>query len=141
MVVIGVVVALHSNTQSDMRVLKSEFGNSSRSIGTLRAGIVAEVSEARGDMKVVRQRVEGLEKRISNVEQQVRLFARALSSTTSKVTNVSDPTDDINGTSSGISGQPASATIIEPVNDQPSVVMVPVDNKKQKKEFPDPIVP
>ena len=107
----------------------------------MRAGIVAEVSEARGDIKVVRQRVEGLEKRISNVEQQVRLFARALSSTTSKVTNVSDPTDDINGTSSGISGQPASATIIEPVNDQPSVVMVPVDNKKQKKEFPDPIVP
>ena len=141
MVVIGVVVALHSNTQSDRRVLKSEIGISSRSIGTWPAGIVPEVSEARGDMKVVRQRVEGLEKRISNVEQQVRLFARALSSTTSKVTNVSDPTDDINGTSSGISGQPASATIIEPVNDQPSVVMVPVDNKKQKKEFPDPIVP
>ena len=141
MVVIGVVVALHSSTQSDMRVLKSEIGTSSRSIGTLRAGIFAVVSEARGDIKVVRQRVEGLEKRISNVEQQVRLFARALSSTTSKVTNVSDPTDDINGTSSGNSGQPASATIIEPVNDQPSVVMVPVDNKKQKKEFPDPIVP
>ena len=124
-----------------MRVLKSEIGSLSRSIGTLRADIVAVVSEARGDIKVVKQRVEGLEKRMSNVEQQVRLFARALSSTTSKVTNVSDPTDDINGTSSGISGQPASATIIEPVNDQPSVVMVPVDNKKQKKEFPDSIVP
>ena len=129
MVVIGVVVALHSNTQSDMRVLKSEIGTLSGSIGTLRADIVAEVRETRRDSKVVKQRVEGLEKRISNVKQQVRLFARALSWTTSKVTNVSDPTDDINGTSSGISGQPASATIIEPVNDQPSVVMVPVDNK------------